>query len=357
MKKLKAAIIGYGRSGRDIHTRLLKQLPEMYEIIAYAEADPERRAMIEKEMNVPVYESYRELFKIKNEFDFVVNASFSHEHASISKELMAEGINVLSEKPAARDYDEFQTVLETQKRTGVSYTVFQQYRFSPAFNKVRQLIADGVLGRVVQINLYYDGFARRWDWQTIHKYTAGSLLNTGPHPVDHALTLMGFPEDVGVRCFMDCAHTYGDGEDYVKLLLNAKGVPVVDIEISSCNGFADYTYLVQGTYGSLKGSDKKLEWKYFKEDEAPRQKLILEPLKGEQGEPLYCREKLPMHTDSWEATEEDFNAKGLGFYRAYHKAFTENGDFAVKNEHVALQMKVMQEAHRQNAELFKNARV
>ena len=126
----------------------------------------------------------------------------------------------------------------------------------------------------------------------------------------------------------------------------------LDVEISSCNGYSDYTFLVQGTRGSLKGGSDKLEWKYYVEDEAPPQELILTPLKGPAGEPLYCREKLPLHTASWEATGEDFNEKGLSYYNALYNTFVCGADFPVKNEQVALQMKVMQEAHAQNQALF-----
>jgi hypothetical protein len=35
MAKLNVAIIGYGRSGRDIHTKLLKMPPDLFEICTW----------------------------------------------------------------------------------------------------------------------------------------------------------------------------------------------------------------------------------------------------------------------------------------------------------------------------------
>ena len=142
MKKLRVAIIGYGRSGRDIHTKLLAQLPEQYQIVAYAEADAERRAMIEKEVGVPVYADAADLPAVRDTYDFVVNASFSQDHAPLSRMLLSEGIHVLSEKPAAKDLAAFNAVLEAQAATGAHYFVFQQYRFSPAFQKLQAIIAS-----------------------------------------------------------------------------------------------------------------------------------------------------------------------------------------------------------------------
>lgn len=353
MKKLNVAIIGYGRSGRNIHTHLLRQLPDMYNIVAYADADAQRRGMIRAEVGVDAYEDYTG-FIGRSDIDFVVNASFSHDHARLSKELMRAGFDVLSEKPAARDEREFDSVLDAMRATGRRYFVFQQYRFSPAFQKIREVISSGVLGRIVQISLNYDGFARRWDWQTVHEWTAGSLLNTGPHPVDHALTLMGFPEDVRVYAFMDTAHTYGDGEDYAKLMLTAPGKPNVDIEISSCNAFAPKTFCVQGTRGTLYGDTGRLDWKYYIDAENEPHSLVTTPLRNEKGEPIYCREQLKFHTGEFVAQGEDFDNKGLGFYRAFYESFTTGAPFEVTLEQVKLQMRVIGEAHRQNAALFAN---
>lgn len=351
MKKMNVAIIGYGRSGRDIHTHLLQMLPDQYNIVAYAEIDAQRREMIKNEMGVDVYEDYTGFFS-RDDIDVVINASFSHHHAAINQALLQAGFNVLTEKPAAKDEPEFDSVLAAAEKSGKSFYVFQQYRFSPAFRKIREIISSGILGRIVQISLNYDGFARRWDWQTVHAWTAGSLLNTGPHPVDHALTLMGFPQDVNVFAAMDTAQTYGDGEDYAKLILTARDRPVVDIEISSCNAFAPKTFCVQGTRGTLYGGTEHLDWKYYIEDENPPQKLTTVPLRNEKGEPLYCREKLVMHAGEWDADGKDFDEKGLGFYRAFYDSFMNGTPFEVTLDQVKLQMRVMGQAHAQNKPLF-----
>ncbi|MDR0877620.1 MAG: Gfo/Idh/MocA family oxidoreductase [Treponema sp.] len=358
MKKLNIAIIGYGRSGRDIHTRLLKMLPEQFEICGYVDGDAERQEMIKHEMNKPVYPDYTALFG-KTGIDLVVNASFSGEHARISKDLMEHGFNVLSEKPAARDAEEFQTVLDAAKKTGKKYYTFQQYRFSPGFIKLQEIIAGGVLGRIVAVGIQSDNFARRWDWQTIHENTAGVLLNNGPHYVDWALTLMGFPGDIEVYAVMDRANYAGNGEDYAKLILRAPGAPVVDLELSASNAYPTDLFHVQGTQGSLKGSETSFTWKYFKPEETSALKLDTRPLRNEKCEPLYCREKLNFYEETWNADiggrnphEYDFTEKGLAYYRGLHANFLNGADFAIKHEQVLLQMKVMGAAHAQNKKLF-----
>ena len=76
------------------------------------------------------------------------------------------------------------------------------------------------------------------------------------------------------------------------------------------------------------------------------------PLRGANGEPVYCGEKLPLHEDFWEAAGEkkdDFNCKGLVFYRTLYRHLTEGIPFPIENGQVRKQIAVMQEAHRQNA--------
>ena len=360
MKKLKLAIIGYGRSGRNIHTKLLKQLPELFEIVSYVEGDAERQEMIKQEMDKPVYPEYSALFGRSDEIDLVINASFSQDHARISKDLMKNGFNVVCEKPVARNVAEFQTVLDTARESGRRYYAFQQYRFSPGFNKIMEIMASGILGRIIAVNIREDRFARRWDWQTVHENTAGVLLNNGPHYVDFALAFMGFPQDVKVTAIMDRANYAGNAEDYAKLILQAPGSPLIDLELTASNAYPSKQFLVQGTQGTLSGSSTSLSWKYFKPSELTPLKLDTRPLRNEKGEPVYCSEKLPLHEENWSVdagdrapNEYDFTERGLAYYRNLYDNITGDAEFAIKNEQLLLQMKVMEAAHTQNKELFK----
>lgn len=354
MKKIRVAVIGYGRSGRNIHRDLLMQLPEKYELVAFVDVDEDRRRMIQEETGLTPLQDYRQLFG-REDIDLVVNASYSHHHAAINCDLLLNGFAVLSEKPAAQNVPEFKQVLSAQRISGKPYYVFQQYRFAPAYMKMKEIVESGKLGRVVQVSFHFDGFSRRWDWQTVHAFTAGSLHNTGPHPMDWALDMMNFPEDIEVFCAMDRAHTAGNAEDYVKLLLRSPGAPIAEIEISASFGFGKDTYQVQGTRGCLTGTDKGLKWKYYSDDNVTPLTLITQPLRDENGAPIYCREKLPIHEEEWRPTEweaDAFNAKGLNFYNALYETITADAPFLIKSKHILRQMEVTQEAYWQNEELF-----
>ena len=349
MKQLNIAIIGQGRSGRDIHGRYILSAPQRYKAVYVVETIPERRAKAEREYGCSVLADYRELFG-KTGIDFVVNASFSHQHVPITLDLLDHGFNVLSEKPFAHTAAQADELIAKRNSTGKMLAVFQQSRFAPYFEQVKKVIASGVLGRIVQISIAFNGYARRWDWQTLQEYGGGSLYNTGPHPVDQALNLLDYYEGMpGVLCKMDRLNVWGDAEDYVKLILTAPERPLIDVEISSCDAYPSFTYNVQGSTGGLKGSMKELKWRWFVPSESPVQKLIREPLHDKDWNPLYCSESLTWHEDSWNGDEAAVFSEAVGrLYSTVYDYLVNGRPLVVTPEQVRQQIAVMEEAHRQN---------
>jgi len=222
-------------------------------------------------------------------------------------EYLERGFNVLCEKPLARKASDVDKLIKASEKSGKLIAIYQQSRFAPYFRKVKEIVDSGDLGRTVQISIAFNGFARRWDWQCIQDYNGGNLLNTGPHPLDQALRFLDYDGMPNVMCRMDRANTFGDAEDYMKLILTAPDRPLIDIEISSCCAYKNFTYNVQGTNGGLQASMEHIDWKYFKPAEAPVQKLISTPLAKEDGIPEYCREKLTWYENSWNVPENPKN--------------------------------------------------
>ncbi len=344
--KLRAAVIGQGRSGYSIHVHSMSLLPELYEIAAVADPIQERVDEAVEQTGCAGYTDYKEMLAAGG-FDFVVNASPSHLHVPVSLEIMDAGFDVLCDKPLARYVSEVDKLIAKRDETGKRIAVFQQSRFAPYFSKVREVIDSGVLGRVVMIKIVFNGYARRWDWQTLQEFYGGNLLNTGPHPLDQALQLFGESEDPAVWCKMDRVNTFGDAEDHVKLLLSGAKSPTIDIEISSACAYPQYLYQVYGSRGGLAGTMDKIDWKHFDPAEAPERKLIREPLDGRQ----YCREELPWKEESWSLPEEEanlFDVIGKRYYRDLYKGFAEGGEMEVSIGQVRRQVAVIEECHRQN---------
>lgn len=345
---IRVGVIGQGRSGRDIHTEALKKLGDKFVIAAVSDELEERRDRAARDYGCDTYSSYKEMMK-RTDLDLIVNATPSHLHVPVSLELLEAGFNVLCEKPLARTQEEVNQLIAASKRTGKVMAVFHQYRFFPVVQEINKVLESGVLGRIVQVSISASNFSRRWDWQTLKSRNGGSLLNTGSHFVDLSLQWLGVETLPNVLCQMDSVNSFGDAEDYCKLILNSPGKPLFDIEISSCNAYAGPTYLVQGKNGSLKGNNSGIEWKYFKPEEAPHHELELAPLSNADGMPVYCREELTWYTGSWKSGEGTaYPAPAAAFYHMLYETLTEGKPLKITPEHVRQQIAIMEEAFRQN---------
>ncbi|MDD5677594.1 MAG: Gfo/Idh/MocA family oxidoreductase [Kiritimatiellae bacterium] len=380
MKQIKVGIIGQGRSGRNIHAAHLLRDTQRYKIVAIADELADRRQRAAAELRCETFADYHDLFK-KRDLDLIVNATFSCCHPAVSIEVLEAGFNVLCEKPMASTVKDVDRMIAASKKSGKLLAVFQQSRFAPALQQIQQLIESGVLGRIVQISMAYNGFGRRWDWQTMQERWGGNLMNTGPHPLDQALYLFGegMPD---VRCYMDRTdNTLGDAEDYVKVILSGAQKPVIDIEISSCCAYPCFTYNLQGTRGGLKGSTTNLEWKYFKLEEAPLQKLGAAPLCKIDGTPSYCNEELKWHAGAWAfdptkaagstylnsandlmpakggpaASSDLFAAMAASYYTMLYKTLAEGQPLQITPEQVRRQVAVFELCRAQNPHVYASA--
>ena len=340
---LRVGVIGQGRSGYSIHCAYLKHDPH-YQIKVVCDPIESRRDNAAAEFGCDVCADWRDLLG-RDDLDLIVNSTPSHLHVPVSLKLLKHGFNVMSEKPLARRASEVDQLIRAANDAGVVFTIYQQSRYAPYFVKVRELIDSGLLGRIVMIKIAFNGFARRWDWQTLQEYNGGNLLNTGPHPLDQALQLFG-PGMPKVTAFMDRANTFGDAEDFAKILLSGVGRPLIDLEISSCDAYSLYTYHVEGTQGGLTGNTSALKWKWFVPAEAPAQELIREPLPKQ----AYCREELTWHDDEWTVPPKDsdlFQSMSASYYGDLYRTLTEGAPLVIRPEAVRRQIEVIEECHRQ----------
>lgn len=334
MKKLNIAIIGQGRSGKDIHGVYYLSERNVYYNVKYVVDYDERRRRISEERypGCVTFADYRELLD-KKDIDLVVNASFSDDHFSVSKDLIEHGFNVLVEKPFGGTYREACTLIELAKAHGVTVAAFQNSQVAPYFEYAKKLIADGTLGDVKQVSIRFNGFSRRWDWQTLQKKCAGGTYNTGPHPVGLALGFLDFDPHTRIAYSkLDTALTSGDGDDYSKIILEAPGKPCVDIEIISCDAYCDYNVKVMGSRGTYKCTISKYECTYIVDGENPEKPVVEHFLEDENGNPLYCSENLVKHTESGSFEGNSFDIGTARIYEDMYYKITENRPLRVTPE-------------------------
>jgi predicted dehydrogenase len=355
MKPVRVAIIGQGRSGRDIHGAYLSKDTDRYRIVAVVDPLAERRERAQREYGCQTYPEYTDLLG-HNDLDLIVNAAPSKYHVPYTLALLEAGFNVLCEKPLASRAADVDRLIAAAERSGKRLAIFQQSRYAPYFAKVREVIASGVLGDIVQISIAFNGFSRRYDWQTLTAEMGGNLLNTGPHPLDQALQLFGTDVMPQVTCFMRNATSYGDADDHVLLLLSGENRPLIQLEISSCCRYPTHTYNIYGKRGGLKGTTSRLEWEYYDPQTAPELKLITTPLNHPDGTPAYCSDALTWHKEEWSAPENIglFEGMSHAYYSMLYRALTSGESLEITPQQVRQQIAVIEESQRQNPHIYGN---
>ena len=349
MKKLNIAIIGQGRSGRDIHSVFLNSEANEYWTVKYiVDMDAERRKKAEQEHKGCItLSNYTELFD--KDIDLVVNASYSDMHFPITKDLLEHGKNVLVEKPLAGTRQECEILEQVAKENGVLLVPFQNTTRAPWCEHVRDIVKSGVLGEVLQISLRFNNYSRRWDWQTMQRKLGGNLYNMGPHAIGVAMEVLGYDSDVKVvYSRLALAHSSGDAEDYVKVLLAAEGKALADIEINYTDAYPSYNVKIQGSRGAFKGTTNVYEYKYYTDEENPPKALIEESMKKENGDPDSCRETLIWHEEKGEYKGTAFDIGTKNIYEDIYFAITEGKPLAVTPAMAKAIVTVMEQVHKQN---------
>ena len=350
MKKLKVAIIGQGRSGRNIHGAFFSgEKNNVCEVCAVVELDPARRDLAAKEYpSAVILEDYKDLFNM-NEIELVVNATFSQDHYAITKDLLSHGKNVLVEKPMARNRYECDDLIKCARDNGVVLAVFQQTFLAPYYLKALEICKSGILGEIKQINITYNGLVRRWDWQTLQCKMAGSIFNTGPHPIGMALGFLDFDEHAYVAySSRDTLLTSGDAEDYAKIIITAPGKATVDIEMISTDAFPEDTLKIIGSKGTFKSTGTAYTMKYIVDGENPVREVVFGALKDADGMPVYCSETLITHEESGAFDGTAFDIGTASFYEMLYERIRNNKPLEVTPQMAARIVGIIEEVHAKN---------
>jgi predicted dehydrogenase len=113
-------------------------------------------------------------------------------HCSYAIQAMRAGKPVYVEKPMARNYQECQEMIRVSEETGMPLFVAYYRRTLPAFLKVKELVADGIIGKPLTINLRLhkaygerDQFPEKQTWHTNPKIAgAGHFYDLASHQFD-----------------------------------------------------------------------------------------------------------------------------------------------------------------------------
>ena len=338
-KCFKVGLIGYGRSGRNIHARTINEFPGHFTVAAVSDVTENRRQQASAEYDCPVYADYRDMAQ-QNDIDLFINTAFSSLHVPISIELLRQKKAVLCEKPLTGSMEEFERLETAVCESRAFFTVFHNLRYDPVYVKMSEWLASGIIGEPIQISMTSNQLTRRWDWATLKSNGGGVLLMSGVHTLDMALHLAGTSYEPSIASILK-HRGIGDADNYAKVLLTSANGPTIDIECSSFDAFPGPRYHVQGTCGTIVCHDKRIEAAYYNPADANTLTIDTEPLLNEEGNPVYCREQLPLQTRAWEHTQDLHRVSFRAYYEHLYNALTGKEDVPVTMDELRQQVRIL----------------
>lgn len=183
-RTFRIGVVGCGAISEIYHLPAIVASPQARAGLALAESNPTRlREMAKKYGAAFTTQNYEELVGY---VDGVIIATPPQCHYQMVRFFLEQGIPVLSEKPLTESVSEARELVALSRSKKTALLVNQTRRFFPTYQKIRELIADGVLGRLESIT-YHDGVDFEWPAASPHHFkpnAKGAWSDTGVHLLD-----------------------------------------------------------------------------------------------------------------------------------------------------------------------------
>src|SRR6266508_2575006 len=191
---LTVGLIGFGFAGKVFHAPVIRAVEGLLlTTIVQRHGPPDPRYP-----DVEFVHSVDEMLTRK--LDLVVVATPNTSHHPIAKQCLLAGHHVVVDKPFTTTMAEAQELVQLAKQQQRIVAVYQDRRYTGDFATVHQVVAEGLLGRVVLFESHFDRFRperKRNAWREEALPGSGVWFDIGPHLFDQALLLFGIPEAIG----------------------------------------------------------------------------------------------------------------------------------------------------------------
>jgi predicted dehydrogenase len=154
MAPLKAALLGIEHPHSLGHLRTLQQLPEVESIVLW-DTNPDALAKVQAEQGAKVSGVFTDLDALLADPDlFFVIASVRNDLGpDLFIRALEAGKHLMAEKPIGRTAADTEKVVAAAQRKGLKLGVCYQNRWNPLIQESRRIVAEGVLGPLLSVEM------------------------------------------------------------------------------------------------------------------------------------------------------------------------------------------------------------
>ena len=215
------AIVGLGGRGHHTYAKYQHLFPERMKIVAIADIDPEKVAIVKEEFNVAddmCFTSAMDLLEKEKLADVIIIATQDQDHREHTLKAIERGYEILLEKPISNNPLDCIEIRDAAVSKGINITVCHVLRYTMFYKMIKKVIDEKVIGDVVSVQAIENvGY-----WHQAHSFVRGNWANS---------------DETSPMILQKCCHDF----DIINWLLGKKCISL-------------------SSYGSLK---------YFKRENAP----------------------------------------------------------------------------------------
>ena len=254
MKKMRAAVVGYGGMGGWHVEHLLKS--DVCELAGVYDIRRERNELAESR-GIHAYASYRELL-CDPTVELITVAIPNDSHEQVVIEALNAGKNVICEKPVTLSLESLERMIAAAEANGVRFTTHQNRRWDVDYLAMKQIHDSGELGRVINLESRVHGSRGiPSDWRGEKAHGGGMLYDWGIHLIDQVLMIFGW--DVK-RVYCLCDHiTNKEVDDGFRLELTFAGGERATVELGTYNFIAMPRFYMRAEKGTALITDWREE--------------------------------------------------------------------------------------------------
>lgn len=196
------AVIGFGLSATVFHLPFIQDNPAFQLSSILVRSSSATAAAVKSHPSpVTVVSSYQEILS-NPAISLVVLTTPPDTHFSYARDAILAGKHVVIEKPLCPTWQEAEELDRLSREAGVTVAVYQNRRFDSDFLTLRDVLAAGSLGHVVEYEANFDRFRVELkdggaSWKEHGELPGtGLLYDLGSHLIDQALVLFGTPRSV-----------------------------------------------------------------------------------------------------------------------------------------------------------------
>jgi predicted dehydrogenase len=218
--KVKLALIGVGNIG-NLHLQNIQQLDRV-ELAAVCDIIPERAKAAAEKWGCPAYTDAQTLLD-DHVCDAVLIATPHYAHTTLGIAALEAGYHVLVEKPISVHKADCERLIAAHERAaheraahgdeGLVFAAMFNQRTDPHYQKIKQMVENGELGRFLRISWIITDWFRTETYYASGGWRAtwageggGVLLNQCPHNLDLLQWMCGMPTRVRGFCGIGKRH-------------------------------------------------------------------------------------------------------------------------------------------------------